>query len=88
MSQSHGLKIILLNIILFKNEGFYFIHPFDGKYTVQGTASLGYEICQQISNIDNIIISVGGGGLISGIGSIVRQKFPNCKISNPTPEPA
>lgn len=63
-----------------KNEGFYFIHPFDGKYTVQGTASLGYEICQQISNIDNIIISVGGGGLISGVGSIIKQKFPNCKI--------
>ena len=61
-------------------EGYYFIHPFDGKYTIQGTASLGYEITKQIEHIDNIIISVGGGGLISGIGSIIRQKFPNCKI--------
>ena len=32
----------------------------------------GYEI-------DNIIISVGGGGLIAGIGSVIRQKFPKCK---------
>ena len=62
------------------NEGFYFIHPFDGLLTIQGTASLGYEICTQIENIDNIIISVGGGGLIAGIGSIIKQKFPNCKI--------
>ncbi|PPR45199.1 MAG: Phenylserine dehydratase [Alphaproteobacteria bacterium MarineAlpha5_Bin8] len=63
-----------------KYEGFYFIHPFDGKKTIQGTASLGYEICEQIKKIDNIIISVGGGGLISGVGSIIKQKFPKCKI--------
>lgn len=63
-----------------KVEGFYFIHPFDGIKTLQGTASLGYEICQQLDKIDNIIISVGGGGLISGVGSIIKQKFPKCKI--------
>ena len=34
----------------------------------------------KIKTIDNIIISVGGGGLIAGVGSIIRQKFPNCKI--------
>jgi threonine dehydratase len=65
-----------------------FIHPFDGKYTIQGTASLGYEICQQIHNIDNIIISVGGGGLIAGVGSIIRQQFPNCNIIGVEPEGA
>ena len=63
-----------------KVDGFYFIHPFDGIKTLQGTASLGYEICQQLDKIDNIIISVGGGGLISGVGSIIKQKFPKCKI--------
>ena len=39
-----------------KGEGYYFIHPFDGKFTIQGTASLGFEICQQMKIIDNIII--------------------------------
>ena len=38
-----------------KVEGYYFIHPFDGKFTIQGTASLGFEICKQIESIDNII---------------------------------
>ena len=61
-------------------EGYYFIHPFDGFYTLQGTATLGFEICKQMESIDNIIISVGGGGLIGGIGSFVKQKFPKCKI--------
>ena len=66
-----------------EEEGFFFIHPFDGKNTIQGTASLGYEISKQINNIDNVIISVGGGGLISGVGCILKQinhKINYCRI--------
>lgn len=69
-------------------EGYYFIHPFDGSFTVQGTASLGFEICNQMKHIDNVVISVGGGGLIGGIGSFIKQKFPNCKIFGVEPEGA
>jgi len=69
-------------------EGYYFIHPFDGLFTLQGTATLGFEICNQLKHIDNIIISVGGGGLIGGIGSFVKQKFPKCKIIGVEPEGA
>ena len=71
-----------------KNEGFFFIHPFDGVYTLQGTASLGFEISNQLDDIDNIIISVGGGGLISGIGSIIKKIYPNCKVIGVEPEGA
>ena len=69
-------------------EGYFFIHPFDGVYTLQGTATLGFEICNQIDEIDNILISVGGGGLISGIGSVIRQIYPHCKIIGIEPEGA
>ena len=71
-----------------KEEGYYFIHPFDGMYTLQGTASLGLEICNQLKNIDNIIISVGGGGLIGGIGSVIKQFYPNCNVIGVEPEGA
>ena len=71
-----------------KEEGYYFIHPFDGAYTLQGTASLGYEICKQAGRIDNILIAIGGGGLISGIGSIIKQIYPKCKIIGVEPEGA
>ena len=63
-----------------KEEGRVIIHPFESVRTIQGSATLGNEICDDINNIDNIIISVGGGGLIAGVGSFVRQKFPNCRI--------
>tara|TARA_Y100000590_G_scaffold182080_1_gene207511 strand:- start:3800 stop:4765 length:966 start_codon:yes stop_codon:yes gene_type:complete len=71
-----------------KEEGYHFIHPFDGSKTLQGTASLGFEIFKQIKNIDYMLISVGGGGLISGIGSLIKQLNPNCKIIGIEPEGA
>ena len=71
-----------------KNEGRKIIHPYEGFKTIQGSATLGYEIYEDLNEIDNIIISVGGGGLISGVGSIIRQKFPNCKIIGVEPEGA
>ena len=70
------------------NEGYYFVHPFDGIFTIQGTASLGLEIYNQLNFIDNAIISVGGGGLISGVGSIIKQFNPSCKIIGVEPEGA
>ena len=71
-----------------QKEGYYFVHPFDGIYTIQGTASLGLEICNNTDKIDNILISVGGGGLISGIGSIVKQIYPQCNVIGIEPEGA
>ena len=71
-----------------KNEGYFFIHPFDGQFTLQGTASLGLEICNQVKKFDNILISVGGGGLISGVGSAIKQINPRCKIIGIEPEGA
>ena len=71
-----------------QEEGYFFIHPFDGASTLQGTASLGLEICNQIDDIDNILISVGGGGLISGIGSAIKQIYPHCNIIGIEPEGA
>lgn len=64
------------------------IHPFDSYNTIQGSGTLGYEISTQLKSIDNIIISVGGGGLIGGVGSIIKQKFPKCKIIGVEPKGA
>ena len=71
-----------------EEEGYKFIHPFDGPNTLQGTATLGYEINEQYKNFDNIIISIGGGGLISGVGACIKQLNPNCKIIGVEPEGA
>ncbi len=75
-----------------KNEGYYFIHPFDGPLTLQGSATLGFEIVEYINSIntkiDNLLISVGGGGLISGVSSYVKQFYPKIRIIGVEPEHA
>ena len=75
-----------------KNEGYYFIHPFDGPLTLQGSATLGLEIVEYLKSIttkiDNLLISVGGGGLISGVSSYVKQFYPKIKIIGVEPENA
>ena len=75
-----------------EEEGYKFVHPFDGANTIQGSATLGLEIVNQIkelnTKIDNVLISVGGGGLISGVGSILKQHFPNIKVLGVEPDKA
>ena len=75
-----------------QKEGYYFIHPFDGPYTLQGSATLGLEITEYFKilgkKLDYLIISVGGGGLISGVSSYVKQIFPDTKIIGVEPEGA
>ena len=75
-----------------KNNGYYFIHPFDGPYTLQGSATIGLEIIEYFKTLDTkldyLIISVGGGGLISGVSSYVKQLSPNTKVIGVEPEGA
>ena len=75
-----------------ERQGYKFVHPFDGAYTLQGSATLGLEIVNQINymdtKIDNILISVGGGGLISGVGAVLKQYFPNINIIGIEPDEA
>jgi len=75
-----------------EKQGYKFIHPFDGVHTLQGSATLGLEIINQIkemnTTIDNVLISVGGGGLISGVGAILKQQLPNINIIGIEPDEA
>ena len=75
-----------------KKQGYYFIHPFDGPLTLQGSATLGLEIVNYFvsinEKIDNLIISVGGGGLISGVSSYVKEFYPKVKVIGVEPENA
>lgn len=66
-----------------------FIHPFDDEDVIAGQATMALEILEQSTTpIDYIIIPIGGGGLISGIISVFKQKSPHTKIIGVEPKGA
>jgi threonine dehydratase len=71
-----------------REEGRTFVHPFEGKQTILGTATVGMEFCQQAADLDIVIIPIGGGGLASGMATAIAQMQPNCQIYGVEPEGA
>lgn len=65
-----------------------FIHPFEGKLTALGTATVGLELARQVENLDAVIVPIGGGGLCAGVATAVTQIQPRCQIFGVEPEGA
>ncbi|MEJ1229516.1 MAG: threonine ammonia-lyase [Galbitalea sp.] len=57
-----------------EETGAVFIHPFDHWDVVTGQGTLGLEILEDLPEVDTILVPIGGGGLISGVASAVKQK--------------
>jgi len=64
-----------------QKTGHIFIHPFDDLDIIAGQGTIGAEIIKQTKTpIDYLFIAVGGGGLLSGVGSYFKAASPNTKI--------
>ncbi len=57
-----------------------FIHPYDDEEVIAGQGTLGLEILEEVPDVEGIIVPVGGGGLISGIATIVKKRRPRVRI--------
>ena len=65
-----------------------FIHPFEGKNVINGTATLGLEIFNQCEDMDSILIPIGGGGLAAGVSHAIKQSNKNIQVFGVEPENA
>ncbi len=64
-----------------EKERMKFIHPFDDRLTITGQATVGLEISEQLQEeCSHVFMSIGGGGLISGVGSYLKNKRPDTKL--------
>ncbi len=57
------------------STGAVFIPPYDHPDVIAGQGTLGLEMLDQIPNLETVIIPIGGGGLISGVASVLKQRF-------------
>ena len=62
------------------DEGRSFIHPFEGFWTACGTATVGLELCEEIPDLDAVLVAIGGGGLCSGVATAVKTMIPDCEV--------
>jgi threonine dehydratase len=65
-----------------------FIHPFDDDNFIAGHATMGLEILEDAPDTAAIIGAIGGGGLITGVGSAIKALKPEIKVWGAEPETA
>lgn len=62
-----------------------FIHPFAGFWTTAGTATVGLELCDDVPELDAVIVPIGGGGLIAGIATAAKETRPGREVHGVEP---
>jgi threonine dehydratase len=65
-----------------------FVHPFDNHDFIAGHGTMGLEIVEDCPDVRTVICPIGGGGLITGVGSAVKAKKADAKVLGAEPETA
>ena len=63
-----------------KEHGYTFAHPFNDEYVMAGQGTIGLEILEQLPDVEQVVVSIGGGGLISGVGCAIKSLKPECRV--------
>lgn len=63
-----------------ESRGMTYVSPYNDFEVIAGQATCGIEIAEQLPDLDSVFVAVGGGGLIAGVGSVLRQARPGVRI--------
>lgn len=66
-------------------EGWHYLSPYNDPDVVAGQGTIGLELLRQVPQIDVVYISVGGGGLISGVAAALKASNPHIRIVGCSP---
>ncbi len=71
-----------------ESRGLTLVHPFDDAMLVAGHGTVGWEIHEDLPQVDAVVCGIGGGGLIAGIATAMRELAPDARIFGVEPEGA
>lgn len=57
-----------------------YLSPYNDEQVIAGQGTCGIEIVEQLPNVDAVFVAVGGGGLIGGVGAVVKSHNPGIKV--------
>src|SRR5215218_1690046 len=85
-TRAHGARVILFGESLTESaerahalaagESLVFVHPYDDPAVMAGQGTVGVEILEDAPDLDQIVVPIGGGGLISGIATAAKAINP------------
>ncbi|MBL3670018.1 threonine/serine dehydratase [Streptomyces sp. M2CJ-2] len=63
-----------------QQEGLTLVHPFDDPVVIAGQGTVGLEFADDAGDLTDVLVSIGGGGLISGVAAALRARRPGIRI--------
>ncbi|MDX1807971.1 MAG: threonine ammonia-lyase [Sulfurospirillaceae bacterium] len=63
-----------------KDNDMTFIHPFEDEKVIAGQGTVAIEMIDKIENLNTVLVPIGGGGLISGVASAIKQIDPSIRV--------
>src|SRR3954453_17637890 len=89
-TKAYGAEVVLHGTIwdeanekakeLVRDQGLTYVHPFDDEQLIAGQGTVGLEIVQDWSDVDVVVVPIGGGGLISGVSMAGKGHNPNIRV--------
>ena len=61
-------------------DGLTFIHPFNDPLVMAGQGTIGLELLEQIPELEAVVVPIGGGGLIGGIATAIKEQRPEVRV--------
>lgn len=71
---------------LVQSQGLTLVPPFDHPLIIAGQGTVGLEICQELPEVSNVLVPVGGGGLSAGVAVAVKALRPGARVIGVEPE--
>ncbi len=67
-------------------QGKLLVHSFDDEGTIRGNGTLGFELLEQLPEVDVVLVPTSGGGLLAGVAAVVKQRRAEARIFGVQPE--
>ncbi|MEV5847123.1 threonine/serine dehydratase [Streptomyces sp. NPDC051985] len=67
-------------VTVLRDEGLTLVHPFDDPIVIAGQGTVGLELAEDADDLTDVIVSIGGGGLIAGVAAALRAKRPDVRV--------